>query len=474
MDTTILFWAIAAALALLAGMWLALPLVSRRGDAGDRFSDKPGLRVHRAALEEVDRDLAAGLINQEDADAAKVEIQRRMLKEAEEDRTDTATNGRGPRPGFGALILGGVPILAVALYLVFGSPGAPDMPLAAREGERQQINLDRARVQEEIRDLRAALTDDPSDFENWVALGAAHREIGDLNEAEGAFRKALERRRTPGVLVRLADVHITRGEGVVTPRARELLQEALLIAPAMPQARYLLGLAKLQEGDPEGALRDWLALEGQVPADTEWAMILDRAMERAADEAGVDLETARAEFRAEAPSAPAATARGPSQEDVAAAQQMTDQDRAAFIDGMVARLSTRLEENPEDVDGWLQLARSYRVLGREEEMRRALEQAVKHGPDRPDAHVNYAFSLYSPEDLQAGEPIPQAAILAMQKALEINPDQVEALLLLGIRDAQIGHPDGAREKWGRILTVLDPENPLFDAVERRIDALPSG
>ena len=59
-----------------------------------------------------------------------------------------------------------------------------------------------------------------------------------------------------------------------------------------------------------------------------------------------------------APSAP-----GPSAEDVAAAEKMDPQDRAAMIRGMVERLAERLRSDGSDVEGWLRLVRAYTVLG---------------------------------------------------------------------------------------------------------------
>jgi cytochrome c-type biogenesis protein CcmH len=59
-----------------------------------------------------------------------------------------------------------------------------------------------------------------------------------------------------------------------------------------------------------------------------------------------------------APSVP-----GPSAEDVAAAEKMDPQDRAAMVRGMVERLAERLRSDGSDVEGWLRLVRAYTVLG---------------------------------------------------------------------------------------------------------------
>ena len=67
--------------------------------------------------------------------------------------------------------------------------------------------------------------------------------------------------------------------------------------------------------------------------------------------------------------------RGPSAEDVEAAQEMSDAERSEFIQSMVDRLAERLKDEPDDLDGWLQLARAYMVLGDNEKARGAFEAA---------------------------------------------------------------------------------------------------
>lgn len=69
---------------------------------------------------------------------------------------------------------------------------------------------------------------------------------------------------------------------------------------------------------------------------------------------------------------------GPSQDDIAAAAEMTEQERSDMIDGMVAGLAARLEEQPDDADGWMMLIRSYSTLGDIEKAQIALQSAKMH------------------------------------------------------------------------------------------------
>ena len=76
--------------------------------------------------------------------------------------------------------------------------------------------------------------------------------------------------------------------------------------------------------------------------------------------------------------AASAGSRGPSKEDMAAAAGMSEEDRNDMINGMVEGLAARLEEQPDDANGWIMLIRSYSVLNASEKARSALNTARNH------------------------------------------------------------------------------------------------
>ena len=80
---------------------------------------------------------------------------------------------------------------------------------------------------------------------------------------------------------------------------------------------------------------------------------------------------------------PVATA-GPSAEDVAAANSMSEKDRDDMIRGMVARLANRLKDNGSDVEGWQRLLRAYMVLGERDKAQAAAVDAKRALASDPD------------------------------------------------------------------------------------------
>lgn len=102
-------------------------------------------------------------------------------------------------------------------------------------------------------------------------------------------------------------------------------------------------------------------------------------MARAAPIAGGGFAVTEAEPSRPSPkpsSAPEQAAPGPTASDVAAAQDMTPEDRLAMVQGMVAQLDAKLRENPKDAEGWRRLVRSYMVLGQEPLARDALSRGI--------------------------------------------------------------------------------------------------
>ena len=138
--------------------------------------------------------------------------------------------------------------------------------------------------------------------------------------------------------------------------------------------------AKAQAGDLAGALQDWIDLAAIAPPDAPWLSAVREQIARAAADLGTDPSTLApsAEVADLLPEGTAGTTRpslpGPTREDVAAAADMSAEDRAAMVRAMVERLAARLEEDPDDIDGWRRLARAWSVLG---EARKAAEARAR-------------------------------------------------------------------------------------------------
>ena len=124
------------------------------------------------------------------------------------------------------------------------------------------------------------------------------------------------------------------------------------------------------------------------------------------------------------------------------------------IDSMVASLEQKLKANPDDVQGWDMLARSYHTQGRYREAAEAYAKLVKLVPDNADILADYADALGMAQNKSLlGEP---EKIIA--EALKVDPRNVKALALSGSAAFDQRNFALAVEQWKKILTLVDPQS----------------
>lgn len=355
----------------------------RRPLAAPPAPEAYNLAVYRDQLAELERDLARGAINPEESAAARTEIERRVLAAGGRLSDVVPAERAAPRwaaPVVVAVLLAG----AGGAYLVLGNPGAPDRPFATRGDVDQAIQGGDAmhgEMDQLVSQLAKKLQENPEDPTGWALMARSLLRLDRMDEAIDAYRRAIALTKgTDGNLVaEYGEALVIANQGAVVPEARTIFERMLREQPKSPQARYYLGLAKVQSGDTPSGLQDWKALLAESPADAPWRETLERQIATAEGRAPP------APSPSPAPPAGGAPAPGPSQADIAAAGQMSADDRAAMIETMVARLADRLKSNPDDLDGWRRLARAYGVLGRKPEAMQAHQRVLALAPNDPDA-----------------------------------------------------------------------------------------
>jgi cytochrome c-type biogenesis protein CcmH len=297
------------------------------------------IAVYRDQLDEVARDRAAGLIGETEAEAARVEISRRLIAAADAAQAEPARPGATVRrraAGLSALVA--MPLIAAGLYLSLGSPELPGQPLTSRDTTPlQERPLDRL-----VSNVESHLEKNPEDGRGWEVVGPVYMRMGRFDDAVKARRNSL--RLNGPTADREADLGeslTAEANGVVTAEAKAAFERALTHDPKHNKARFLLGVAAQQDGQPEKAAAIWRAMLQNARPGSPWIGMVREAL---------------AQFE---PS----PVPGPSAEDVAAANDMKPEDRNAMIRGMVERLAERLKRDGSDVEGWLRLVRAYTVLG---------------------------------------------------------------------------------------------------------------
>lgn len=348
------------ALMTVAAIFAVLWPLGRNGRAQDQGSE---VAVYKDQLAEVERDLAAGLIPAPDAEAARVEISRRLLAAAANESAMAPKSNLKWRRTAAVLALAGLPLVAIGVYMPLGSPRLQDFPLAQRErgsgsGMAQSLENLVAQVQQH-------LEKNPTDGRGWNVLAPVLERLGRFDDAVRAYRNSLtyngesaERRSDLGEAIAAA------AGGVVTAEAKTEFERAHALNSDDPKANYFLGLAAEQDGRKDDAATIWRALLAKAPADAPWRALVQASLARVGG---------------------GGTMPALSEETIAASKNMAEGDRNAMVRGMVERLATRLKQNGDDVESWLRLVRAYLVMGERDKAMEAsadARQAVASNAER--------------------------------------------------------------------------------------------
>jgi cytochrome c-type biogenesis protein CcmH len=365
----VLIWLVLAGLTAIVLFVLLRPLACM--GSNDCISDSFDAAVYRDQLGEIDSDRARGLIGAEEAEAARVEIARRLLAADSKARASEPATPASPSARTAMIAVGAtLPLLALGLYLAFGSPRLPDQPLAARlEDPDSDRNLEALVARAEAR-----LRQHPDEGEGWEVIAPVYlswQRYADAAEAYGQAIKLLgpSAKRLSGQ----GQALVLANNGVVTEEARRALERAHDLDQTLLEPRILLAIAKEQDGQFGQAIEDWRALLSSADAEAPWrAMVEQRIALAEAHLSGKPVA------ETEAPASLPAGAQGqgaPSASDLAAAQAMSPADRQAMIEQMVGRLAARLDQDGGDLPGWLKLVRAYSVLDRKDDAQKALLRA---------------------------------------------------------------------------------------------------
>ena len=337
-----ILWPIFALMTVGAVIAVWLPL-ARRQRSVRSGSD---IAVYRDQLEEIDRDEAASLIGKVEAEAARVEVSRRLIAAAETAKAANIVASPAPPAGLyrratlaAAIVL--LPLGAAVTYLSLGSPNlVPASMNAATNGQPLPGGIEQT-----VAEVEAYLESNPRNGKGWELLAPVYLRLGRFDDAVRARRNALEIFGPDAArLGDLGEAIVMASNGVVTAEAKGLFERANAADPEDVMAQYYLGLSAKQEGRRDDAEKRWSALVSGAREGAEWLPMVKNALARI-DEKSSSIAVAPPEHNGGA------------------------------IEAMVERLAERLKKDGSDVSGWIQLVRSYRVLGKAEKVKATIADA---------------------------------------------------------------------------------------------------
>lgn len=451
-----------AVVAFAALLPVLLPLL--RGAPGMVERGQYDRAVYRDQLRELDRDVARGVLSEDEAHGARLEIQRRLLA-VDAQPIGPARLARSPvlAVAVAAIVAGG----SIGVYLILGAPSVPDQPYASRKpaaspqmaGEHIDLQQAAARLQEKLRS-------DPANPEGWLLYARTTSMLSQWDIAADAYRRAIVLgAKGPAVQAGYGEMLVMQAQGIVTPAAHEAFAAVLKDDPKNDVARYYLALGAGQAGEVQQAIDQLQGLLADIPDDSPMRTEIGRRIGEAAKAAGLPIPVL-------AKGTPAAAQRGPDAAAVQAAANMPEADRKAMIAGMVARLAAHLETEPGDLAGWMQLGRAYVVLGERDKSAEAYDKAAALKPGDTSIPLQAVESML--EGLQPSDPLPPRAVALLRQVEVAAPDEPEVLWYLGIVAARDAHPADARRYWGRLLVKLPSDGEDAKMVKAAMDALKGG
>src|SRR3981081_622703 len=263
-------FALMTAAAIFAVLW---PLSRGRRPQNDASE----AAVYKDQLTEIDRDVAAGLIGSSEAEAARVEISRRLLAAVDSQRAPPIASNIRLRRSAAIIALVGLPIVAVAFYLPLGSPQLGDFPLAQRTRAPDVTQpLDNLVAQ-----VEQHLEKNPTDGRGWNVLAPVLARLGRYDEAVRAYHNSITYNGDNAALrAELGEALAAAAGGVVTAEAKAEFERAVAMNADEVKARYFLGLAAEQDGRGAEAASIWGAMLAKAPPDAPWRPVVQAALAR--------------------------------------------------------------------------------------------------------------------------------------------------------------------------------------------------
>ncbi len=330
-------------------------------------SSQYDVEIYRDQLDELGRDIERGVISADEAKTARAEISRKLLA-AQERTAGDALEYHAIDPRLRACVAIAVaiivPAIALGLYMSQGSPGLPGQSFVLRQTSTNAEQGQARRLAEEVVALEARLAQNPEDVEGWRLLGQSYMELRLYAKSADTFDRAIA---ANGPLV---DLLLNRGvgfvfadNGVVSVAARLSFESVIEQEPDNSLAHYFLGIGAAQQQDYPRAVDYLMKSLANAPPDAPWIDEANRQLAVLTEQMNGAVNPPLPALEDDTPAAPL----------------------PAMVQNMVAGLAARLADNPQDLESWLLLVRSYVVMGDTTAARDALTTARDAFQDDKDA-----------------------------------------------------------------------------------------
>ena len=370
-------------------------------------------------------------------------------------------------------------ILSVAIYLGLGRPDLNDQPLA----ERSEM---RATAEKELEDrqnaalkafnqAKARVEKNPESLSAQFMLAATASQIGSIEDEVNALEKSLSLSGGDArIKSQLAEALTRQADGQVTKAASSLISQALQTNPEDIRALYLRGLESFQKGEMGDAILAWQSTATLILPDSPLADTLRSDIAKAATSNGVDIP--KIKF-ASLPKSNISDSGGNNalidvnptlfEEQRSQFSNLSEIEQAQFIQQMVQRLSDRLEQQPENFYGWLQLANAHLSMQDVASSSNALNSAANAVTSDEHRIALIEAALLSHTSLSLTQLVENQLALLPDSLRQSNSIK----FLEGEYWRQIGDNNAAIKLWSDILNEIPAEGQQAQTLQQLIAEL---
>jgi cytochrome c-type biogenesis protein CcmH len=287
------FWLVAALLIVAALLFLLPPLIQKAQNKNVLARDELNVTIFKDKLAELESDMAAGILTQEQLETARHDLERDFLQDTGGETVQTTSPmdqiiGRSAAVVIAVL----VPIFAVSLYILLGSGEAGLHPESAQP--QVQAEGHKGTIEDQVRQLQDHLQQNPDDGEGWVMLARSYYFMKQFEAAAETFARAssMQQDSNAELLTDYADALAMANGRNMAGRPYELTKRALEIQPRLQKALWLAGTATYQAGDHEATLGYWRRLLEIFPEGSDNYVQMQRNITEIQQELGLPEETA--------------------------------------------------------------------------------------------------------------------------------------------------------------------------------------
>ena len=265
------FVLVTAVLLVVSLLWLLRPLLGK-AQANGVLRSELNASIYRDDLARLETDQASGLLDAAGFAVQLNELQHRLLQDT--DAPALVARLKAPKFTVGVIVLC-VPLLAVSLYLHFGSP-------ANIGSDSGHAPTSRSDIEQMVSGLAKKLANEPDNLQGWAMLARSYKAMHRSADAEQAFVRAGSYLDGDAqALADYADVLASNHQGDFSGKPQALIKQALQLNPDSLMALWLAGTAAYQQADYAQALRYWEHLEQLLPPDSDDARSIQASLDDA-------------------------------------------------------------------------------------------------------------------------------------------------------------------------------------------------